>query len=456
MVIIKVFFKELSGALQGFFSKACSRCSFQALLQIFVVCLLAAPHMAYPADLRHALERLSNHPTILSAKERYAKAMLARFYAVSGALPNASLDIMKDFDPISVNPSAFPIENQTVVMMRVSQPIFSFGSTLVSYQKADKSVMAAKNQFIEVEQKVVFDAAKAYLSVIRARKVVQINEKNKNYLHEFLEQAEQRFKKGELTKTDVAIARSKFESAVSSLIDARNSLADAESLYTYSVGEPPSYELIAPRDNIKVPDRLDGLLREVFSSNPSIITALYSYKAKQDEVKIQSTKLLPSLHFSSQYTRSPSSAPDFTMGMVVASGFTWALNLNLPILSRGGIDYIDLQGAKYDMKSAFYDYKEALRSVDHEAVAAWSRLNTSRSTVISNQEALRAAEIALEGVKREFLAGFRTSFDVLAAEQQFLDASLRVHDSIYNCTLALYSVMRVMGGLTIQKLLLSI
>ena len=57
-------------------------------------------------------------------------------------------------------------------------------------------------------------------------------------------------------------------------------------------------------------------------------------------------------------------------------------------------------------------------------VSAFSQFEGARAGVISNQEQVRAAKLALEGVVEERKVGQRTTLDVLETQTQVIDAQI--------------------------------
>ena len=53
---------------------------------------------------------------------------------------------------------------------------------------------------------------------------------------------------------------------------------------------------------------------------------------------------------------------------------------------------------------------------------AWETLVAAKASAESTREAIRANEIALEGVEREAIVGSRTTLDVLNAQQALLSS----------------------------------
>jgi outer membrane protein len=72
----------------------------------------------------------------------------------------------------------------------------------------------------------------------------------------------------------------------------------------------------------------------------------------------------------------------------------------------------------------------------------------ARSAVVSNQEQVRAAGVAAEGVKTEQQVGLRTNIEVLNAEQEYRAAQLDLVNAQRSAYVAAAQLVAVTGNLT--------
>jgi outer membrane protein TolC len=79
-------------------------------------------------------------------------------------------------------------------------------------------------------------------------------------------------------------------------------------------------------------------------------------------------------------------------------------------------------------------------------------LQTALAQIISFQAEVDASRIALEGVRQENAVGARTILDILDAEQEFLDAQVRLVVARRDDFVAGYEVLSAMGRLTAADL----
>ncbi|CAK0755026.1 hypothetical protein CCP2SC5_2070002 [Azospirillaceae bacterium] len=108
------------------------------------------------------------------------------------------------------------------------------------------------------------------------------------------------------------------------------------------------------------------------------------------------------------------------------------------------------------MNQRLIQIEEARRQTIEGAVKAWEQLSTARASIESRNAQIRAAEIALEGVRQEATVGSRTVLDTLNAEQELLDARVSLARSQRDEAVAIFSLMAATGRLTAQNLALPV
>ena len=96
---------------------------------------------------------------------------------------------------------------------RISQPLFNGLSTYNSVRAADSTVRAEQYNLSNYEQSVFLSASEAYLNVVRDAAIVDLQKSNEKLLKKQLDETIERFNVGELTRTDVAQARSSLSQA---------------------------------------------------------------------------------------------------------------------------------------------------------------------------------------------------------------------------------------------------
>ncbi len=90
------------------------------------------------------------------------------------------------------------------------------------------------------------------------------------------------------------------------------------------------------------------------------------------------------------------------------------------------------------------------------SITAWEGLQTARAQIRSFETGVRAAEIALEGVRQENEVGARTILDILDAEQELLDAQVNLVRSQRDEIVAGFAVLAAIGQLIARDLELAV
>jgi outer membrane protein len=294
------------------------------------------------------------------------------------------------------------------------------------------------------------NVATAYLNLVQAQAVLQLSINNEQVLQRQLDAVEDRFRVGEVTRTDVAQAQSRLSAAHADRTQSEGTLRTARASYVQYVGHLP--------DKVDYPAGLPGLpasLEEAqgvsAAQNPSIGNAQYSYQAALEGIDLIAGELLPTLTVSGAAQRifnysGPQSLENVEQAMVT---------LNVPIYQQGQ-EYSRLRAQKQTAGQNRADIDATRRDVEESLAAAWEALQTGRARRTSYGDQIKSAAIALEGVQRENQVGSRTVLDVLNAEQELLQAQVNEVQAHHDEIVAAYQLLNATGQLTAQYLALPV
>src|SRR5262249_30983669 len=127
--------------------------------------------------------------------------------------------------------------------IEIQQKLFDGLQTRNNTMAAEAKVQAAFESLRNTEQNTLFNAATAYMDVIRDRQVAVLREQNLEFLEEQVRAARSRFEVGEGTRTDVAQAEASRSSAIAQLAAARAQALSSAATYHQVVGEEPGNNL---------------------------------------------------------------------------------------------------------------------------------------------------------------------------------------------------------------------
>ena len=103
--------------------------------------------------------------------------------------------------------------------------------------------------------------------------------------------------------------------------------------------------------------------------------------------------------------------------------------------------------------AATYENEIAVeRDVVAQVRSAWSSYQAATSIIATNQVAVDASSLSLEGVRAENTVGNRTILDILDAEQELLRAQVQLVTARRNAYVAGFSLLAAMGRAEADKL----
>jgi outer membrane protein len=330
--------------------------------------------------------------------------------------------------------------------LSATQNLYRGGRTLAATSQAENLVLADRARLSSTEQSILQSAAAAYMNVVRDQAVVELNRNNERVIERQLEATRDRFRVGEVTRTDVAQAESRLSRATADRIAAEGALVQSRANFRNVVGEFPRQLRPAPPAG-GLPATEDEAIAIARSKNLGVIQADYTERAARDQVDLVFGELLPQLSLVGELADSfDSQVPDTETERAAAR-----LNLRVPLYTSGSVES-RIRQAKQTAAQRRDERNQAVRTATEQATRAWEALNTARASRRAFADVVRSAEIALDGVQQEALVGSRTVLDVLDAEQELVNARVNLVTSERDEVIASYDLRVAIGSLSAEEL----
>ncbi len=336
--------------------------------------------------------------------------------------------------------------------LRVTQPVYRGGRTEAATRQAINTVEATRAQTLGVETTVFQAVAQAYLDVVRDQTLVEVSRNNEAVLRKQLDATRDRFRVGEVTRTDVAQAESSLAQATAQRITAEGNLENSRANFARAVGHPPG-RLIMPRERPVLPATREEALSLANSDNPNVISASFTELAARDNVDLVRGQLLPQVSIVGDLNRSY--APSFTLRNTRQDTAAVTAQVTMP-LYEGGAIYSQTRAAEQTVGQRRSQVDDARRAAVQTATQAWETLQANRAAIASFGSAVRAAQIALEGTQQEALVGSRTVLDVLIAEQQLFTTQSQLVTAQHDAAVQEYILAAATGRLIAPELKLPV
>ena len=230
--------------------------------------------------------------------------------------------------------SAYSTFFQNSVNLQITQPVYSGGRTLAQTRQAINTVQATRAQTLAVETSVFQAVAQAYLDVVRDQALVEVDRNNVAVLRKQLEATQDRFRVGEVTRTDVAQAESSLAQAIGTLTAAEGTLRQSQAEYVRAVGHPPG-RLLLPRERPTLPATREEAQTLAADNNFNVISANFAELAARDNIAVVRGQLLPQISIVGTLARAE--APSITFTNALENTGTIAAQMTMPLYEGGAI-----------------------------------------------------------------------------------------------------------------------
>lgn len=408
------------------------------------------------AEAQTLQESLSSAYTTNPTLQAQRAALRATDEAVPQALSNwrPTVTLSQSYGRSHVdfenNPPARPdiTLSPNTLQLSASQPLYRGGRTVAATKSAEAAVQAGRATLTNVEQQVLLNVVTAYMDVLRDAAVLELNRNNEQVLGKQQGAAQDRFRVGEITRTDVSQSDARLAGARANRQTAEGTLISSRATFQRVIGQIPANLQPPPSIAPRLPANEDAALAIALEENPALIAAMFNEESSRHDIRVASGALLPTLGLSGTLSRSSETGttPDLQLdtAQVLAT-------LSVPLYEAGSV-YSQTRQRKQINSQRIVQVEETRRQVRQAVTQAWENLQTARANITARNAQIQAAQVALDGVQQEAQVGSRTTLDVLDAEQELLDASVALVRAQRDEFVASYNLLGAIGRLTARNL----
>ena len=368
--------------------------------------------------------------------------------ALSGYRPTVSITgtIGEQFSSSSAPNSTGAVTPRTVGVT-ANQTIFNGFQTSNRTRQAEQQVLSAREGLRVLVLTVLLNAATSYMDVLRDTANLEVQRSNVRVLDETLGQTRERFRVGEVTRTDIAQAEAQLAAGQSAVLTAQSALATSRANYRQVIGvEPVNLAPGAPVDRFS-PRTLPTAIAQAAVENPNVTAAMYGIDVAFLQVKINEGALYPV--FAVQASAQQSAMPQ----LGTASQFAASVNGTLMVpIYQGGQEYSLIRQSTETLGQQRLSLDQVKDQTRQQTIQAWAQMEAAKAQVRSAQSQVVASEAALNGVRAEARIGERTTLDVLNAQQALVNARVALVTAQHDRVVASYAVLAATGRLAPQVL----
>ena len=328
--------------------------------------------------------------------------------------------------------------------LNASMLLYDFGRSQFGIDAAKEQVLATRAALVDVENTVLFNTVQAYFAVRRSESFVRLRENNVRLLTQQLRATRDRFEVGEVTRTDVSLSEARLAAARSGLAAEQGGLARAKEQFKAVVGRYPG-ALAAPGRLPSIPRTEKEARAAAYQNNPQVLQVQHQVKAAELSVMQATRANYPTLDATGRVSIDDDGDDSTSLG----------LQLSGPISTGGAITSGVRKAQAFRDQARANLYSTGLL-VDQQVGNAYANLAVAIASIDASDRQVRAAQLALEGVREELQLGARTTLEVLDQEQELLDAQTDRVSADVDRVIAVYQVLDSMGYLTAERLGLNV
>jgi len=248
----------------------------------------------------------------------------------------------------------------------------------------------------------------------------------------------------------VAQADSRLALARASRVASEVSLATSRAAYEQVIGTSPGM-LVAPAPVEGLPASLDEARAIAGERSFPVMASYYAERAARENVDVIFGEALPlvTLNGTAAENREQTLTTDRTRSAIVS------LQVTVPLYEAGSVA-ARTRAAKETAAQRRKEYDQQVRNSIQTATQSWRTLDGALAQVRAYESQIRAAQLALDGVRQEQRVGTRTTLDVLDSEQELLNSRVNLVRAQHDVVVQTYAVRSAVATGTAMQLQLPV
>ncbi|GAM02609.1 TolC family outer membrane protein [Sphingomonas parapaucimobilis] len=321
-------------------------------------------------------------------------------------------------------------------------PIWTGGRVSSAVRAAKGDVAAGGEGLRDVEADVLERVVGAYADLLYTQQAVEVARVGIARLDSQVAEARSRYGLGQATRTDVAQLEAQRASVVANLVDAEAAAATAAAAYRAIVGRDAGVLDATIATPAALPRTLADARAAAEAGNPLLLAQQRRVEAATARIDQARADGAPAVDLAGGYGR----GVQWAGGQ--ANGFDSAANaglaLRIPLLT-GGLVASRVRQAEAVRRAERFDADAVARGVLRAADTAWASLTAAQGRLTASAQGLKAADLALKGVRAEYGFGLRSTIDILVADQSYRAAQLAVARAQVDVLIAEAALLRATG-----------
>lgn len=277
--------------------------------------------------------------------------------------------------------------------------------------------------------------------------VFKLAQENARILETNLLASRERYKGGELTRTDVAQSEARLAKAKGGLGSAESDLMSASASYARLVGHAPA-NLQIPPPLPSFPADMDDAVQIAIDYNSDLAGMRKRREAAEKDVDIVKGSTLPkfSIYGHSEYANYLNSLGGVSAVLYPQSGSSAEVGVELKIpIFQGRVSSARVRQARAQESQAAQEEIGMEQEVIAKVVSAFAAAKAALVRIGTSEIEVDAFSVSLSGVRAENSVGRRTVLDVLNAQQELMNSQVELAKARRDSYVAGFTLLALMG-----------
>lgn len=324
--------------------------------------------------------------------------------------------IFQNYTYLPKDAATFSFQNIYIANFGMTQPIYTGGKLreLTKMAKYGESLMDAKKKLTKDE--VIMETDERYWQVVSLKEKVKLTQIYKQMLENLIEDLNNIYNEGIITKNDILKAKVKYNEIDLKLLKATNGLQLAQMALNQTLGFPLDNDLILSDTivtDFQIPDKKD-MTDMAIASRPEIDMINSTIDLAKSGEKILKSRVMPYVGLTANYTFIN---PNPYNGLEKEFGGDWNIGVmvNIPLWSWNEHKHT-LAAMKHKTRSVELKYEETKELISLEVQKTLFKYNESIKKIEMTRIALNQAKENLKITEDSFKEGILKTTDLLEAQ----------------------------------------
>ncbi len=417
-------------------------------LAVALLTSLPAAAGSGPTSMREAVEQaVLTSPDVLARWHQFLAADESRSGATSSYLPR--VDVTSSWARERKERPDYLHERDYErhgAAIELRQMLFDGFATPTEVNRLTDTKLVRYFELKAVTEEIAQEAARAYLDVLRYRRLSELSLQNYNTHRDLFSQIEQRVRAGVSKGVDLEQAAGRTALAKTNEITERSNLHDVSARYRRIIGEAPAETLAAPLAiSTRVPT-VDKLLPDGLKQSPQLLAAAASVRSAQHALRGTKSDYYPQVEFRAR--KDVTETADGVIGQHDTQSVEVTMTYNL---FRGGKDKHRENQFAYELNAAKDLRDRACREVQQTLAIALNSTESLREQLNYLSQHERSTSRVRDAYRQQFDLGQRTLLDLLDTENELFEARRALVNAQYDMEVASARVLAP-AGLLLQTL----